>query len=514
MPYRYLSTPIYYVNDRPHLGHAYASIHADVMARYWRAAGHQVYFLTGADEHGEKIAKAAQAADEPIQHFVDRNAQCFKDAWHTLQVEPDHFVRTTDAGHRAVVGQVLGRLWQAGDIYLAEYEGLYSIGQERFVTEKELVDGKLPEDRDPPVIRREANYFFRMEKYRARLRAHLDAHPDLIQPARYRNEILQLLEEPIGDLSISRPRSRLAWGIPIPWDDAHVTYVWFDALLSYVSPLDYPDGTAFAQYWPQACHLIGKDILRTHTLFWLSIAFAAGIAPYRRLFVSGHLLGADGRKMSKSLNNGVDPLAAAARYGVDALRYTLVREVSFGVDGIISNAIIEQRLQRDLADDLGNLAARTLAMIVRYRAGAVPTPGQYETADLALIAQAAALPERVLALVDDIKLAQAVETIMNFVRQLNQYVALNAPWSLAKQVDRAIRLDTVLYTLIEGIRSAADLLAPVMPTKMAQLRAHLGLAAQPGWALAWGDGVRPGTPVRELVLFPKPVATTLPGAAE
>jgi len=507
MTSRYLSTPIYYVNDRPHLGHAYASIHADVMARYWRAAGHEVYFLTGADEHGEKIAKAAHAAQEPVQHFVDRNAQAFQDAWHILQVEPDRFVRTTEASHRAVVSAVLQQLWQAGDIYLAEYEGLYSVGQERYVTEKELIDGKLPEDRDPPVIRREANYFFRMEKYRPALRAHLDAHPALIQPARYRNEILQLLEEPIGDLSISRPRSRLSWGIPIPWDDAHVTYVWFDALLSYVSPLGYPDGVSFKQYWPEARHLIGKDILRTHTLFWLSIAFAAGIPPYQRLFVSGHLLGADGRKMSKSLSNGVDPLDAAARYGVDALRYTLVREVSFGADGIISHAVIEQRLQRDLADDLGNLAARTLAMIERYRAGIIPAPGDYQPDDLALIAQAHVLPARVLAWVDEIKLAQAVEAIMNFVRQLNQYVALNAPWSLAKhhdQSDQQARLDTVLYLLVEGIRCAADLLAPVMPAKMAQLRTHLGLPPVPSWALEWGHGVQPGMQVQPLVLFPKP----------
>lgn len=502
MSCRYITTPIYYVNDRPHLGHAYASIHADVMARYFSAAGHQVFFLTGADEHGEKIAKAAQAAGEDIQSFVDRNARLFQDAWHCLDVAPNHFVRTTDAGHQHLVGTLLTQLHDAGDIYLADYEGLYSIGQERFVTDKELVDGKLPEDRDPPIVRREANYFFRMEKYRDAIRAHLDSHPELIQPSRYRNEILQLLDEPIGDLSISRPRSRLSWGIPIPWDDAHVTYVWFDALLSYISPLGYPHGEAYQRFWPAARHVIGKDILRTHTLFWLSMALAIGIPPYQRLHVSGHLLGADGRKMSKSLGNGVDPLVAAKRYGIDVLRYTLVREISFGQDGIISNAIIEQRLNRDLANDLGNLAARSLAMIRQYRAGVVPAPHDYQTIEHQLIEVASALPARVLELVDDMKVAQAVERVMEFVRQLNQYVAQTSPWELAKQ-QQAERLDTVLYTLAEGLRSAADLLAPVMPTKMAQLRRQLGLADGTAWDVQWGCGVVPGQLTYSELLFEK-----------
>jgi len=509
MSCRYITTPIYYVNDRPHLGHAYASIHADVMARYFRAAGDEVFFLTGADEHGEKIAKAAQASGEELQHFVDRNAHLFQDAWLRLDVTPNHFVRTTDAAHQQVVSAILAQLYAADDIYLADYEGLYSIGQERFVTDKELVDGKLPEDRDPPVVRREANYFFRMEKYRETIRTHLYTHPDLIQPVRYRNEILQLLEEPIGNLSISRPRSRLSWGIPIPWDEAHVTYVWFDALLSYISPLGYPDGEAYRRFWPAARHVIGKDILRTHTLFWLSMAAAIGIQPYQRLHVSGHLLGADGRKMSKSLGNGVDPLEAAERYGTDVLRYTLVREVSFGLDGIISNAVIEQRLNRDLADDLGNLAARSLAMMHKYRAGAIPAPHDYQAAEQALIALADTLPARVLELVDEMKVAQAVERVMEFVRQLNQYVAQTEPWALAKLPQQAHRLDTVLYTLAEGLRIAADLLAPVMPGKMAQLKRQLGGAAGPSWNVAWGHGVVPGQLTHSELLFPKQVSEGL-----
>ena len=503
MASRYITTPIYYVNDRPHLGHAYASIHADVMARYFRAAGEDVFFLTGADEHGEKIVKAAGVAGEDVQAFVDRNAALFRDAWERLDVVPSHFVRTTNSTHRHCVQAVLKRLHDSGDIYLAEYEGLYSVGQERFVTEKELANGKLPEDREPPQVRREANYFFRMEKYRTWILAYLRDHPDLIQPVQYRNEVLQLLAEPIGDLSISRPKSRLSWGIPIPWDQDHVTYVWFDALLSYVSPLGYPSGEAYQRYWPAAHHVIGKDILRTHTLFWLSIGKALGIPPYQRLHVSGHLLGADGRKMSKSLGNAVDPLEAAARYGTDVLRYALVREVSFGFDGIITNKVIEQRLSRDLADDLGNLVSRSIAMIEKYRGGTVPAPDAYEAPERDIALMADALPARVLTLVDDMKVAQAVEQIMEFVRQLNQYVATAAPWVLARRPDQSKRLDTVLYTLAEGLRVAADLLAPVMPTKMGELRQRLGLTSQASWNVKWGEGVMAGCAVKGGVLFPK-----------
>jgi methionyl-tRNA synthetase len=510
MTYRYITTPIYYVNDRPHMGHAYASVHADIMARYLRAAGHQVMLLTGADEHGEKIAKAAAQAGEAPRAFAERHAQSFQAAWRCLAVEPDHFVRTTAPSHARVVAACLTRLFEAGEIYLADYEGLYSVGQERFVTEKELVDGKLPEDKEPPVVRREPNYFFRMETHRAWMRQLLLDTPDLIQPAQYRNEVLKLLEEPIGDLSISRPVERLDWGIPIPWDAQHVTYVWFDALLSYVSPLGYPDQAAFAHYWPSVRHIVGKDILRTHTLFWLSMTHALGIEPYKRLHVSGHLLGADGRKMSKSLGNGVDPLAAADTYGVDALRYTLVREVSFGFDGIISEAVIEQRLNRDLADDLGNLTARTLSMLAKYRGARAPTPGVYTAPELALIARVSELPAVVLALVDEMKPGRAVEQVMELVKQLNVYVATSAPWALAKDASASARLDTVLYTLVEALYHVANLLDPVMPGKMQELRSLLGVAAQARWNVSWGDGVAPGSAIREGILFPKRASADKP----
>ncbi|WP_043225102.1 methionine--tRNA ligase [Burkholderia glumae] len=504
MDYRYITTPIYYVNDRPHMGHAYASVHADVLARYLRLAGKEVVLVTGADEHGEKIAKAAKHAGEAPEVFTARHAQAFQQAWQQLSVSPDIFVRTTSPRHKQVVTDCLSRLYADGEIYLSEYEALYSVGQERFVTEKELVNGKLPEDKEPPILRKEQNYFFKMEKHRDWMRQMLLGNPDLIQPSHYRNEILRLLEEPIGDLSISRPASRLTWGIPIPWDSGHVTYVWFDALLSYVSAIGYPEASTFNKFWPTATHVIGKDILRTHTLFWLSMCRALGIEPYMKLFVSGHLLGADGRKMSKSLGNGVDPLVAAENYGTDTLRYVLLREVSFGSDGVLSNQIIEQRLHRDLADDLGNLASRSVAMTIKYRNGIVPAPSAYGELERSIMDRCAALPDTVLRLVEDMKIGQALERIMEYVRQLNGYIAVSEPWRLAKEEQGASpRLDTVLYTVLEGIQAAANLLAPAMPTKMAELRTMLGLSEVSDWNVPWGNGVQPGSRVYEGILFPK-----------
>lgn len=482
----FVTTPIYYVNDRPHMGHAYASIHADVVARMFRMAGRDVFFLTGADEHGEKIAKAAAAAGESIQGFVDRNVAHFKDAWRRLDVLPDHFIRTSDIQHKAYVAEVLQRLYEQGEIYSAEYEGLYSIGQERFVTEKELVDGKLPEDKDPPLLRKETNYFFRMEKHRQWMAEYIERNAKLINPPGFANEILQLLAEPIGDLSISRPASRLSWGIPFPWDETHVVYVWFDALLSYMSPLTRE--RSFAHWWPAANHLIGKDILRTHTLFWLSICHALGVPPYARLHVSGHLLGFDGRKMSKSLNNGVDPLAAADKYGVDTLRYALIKEVRFGNDGIISEQTIEQRLNNDLASDIGNLASRTIAMIHRYRAGIVPAVEPITQRGRELQAMAAPLFDRLLECAAEMRLAQGYEYVLEYARELNRYVNESAPWELAKSEGNCARLDEALYTLHNGLRALSVLLTPVMPAKMTEMRAGLGIAREPlAWKMHPGD---------------------------
>lgn len=498
----YVTTPIYYVNAQPHMGHAYATAVADTLARYHKQAGYHTFFLTGTDEHGEKVAKAASAAGMTPQLFTDQISGRFRVAWDTLGVEYSDFVRTTEDRHKKVVQQVLQQVYDAGDIYYAEYEGLYSVGQERFVTDKELVDGKLPEDPTPPEWRKEGNYFFRMEKYRDWLIEHIEAHPDFIQPAGYRNEVLGMLREPIGDLSISRPKSRVSWGIPLPWDADHVTYVWFDALLNYISALEYPSGERFAQFWNSAWHVIGKDILKPHAIFWPIMLKAMGLPVYQRLNVSGYLLGFDGRKMSKSLGNGVDPIEAAQKYGRETLRYALLREVSFGVDGIISDSIIEGRLNSDLANDLGNLLSRSLSMVHKYRAGVVPAVGSWSEREEDIKQAALRLPTEVLRLVRELKIAQAIEASMEFVRDLNRYIAEKQPWVMMREQKDA-DLDTALYVIMEGLRVASVLLEPVMPDKMQALRAQMNLnesyRLEPAWGLTPAGTVLGNSEV----LFPK-----------
>jgi methionyl-tRNA synthetase len=313
IPSFYVTTPIYYANGSPHIGSLYTTVVADFLARYHRLASDLTCFLTGLDEHGEKIFQTAQAQGTTPQPFVDEIAERFQQTWQAFDISHDIFMRTTNPEHGRIVRAVLEQVYTAGDIYFAEYEGRYCVGCERFLTEKELVDGCCPDHGTVPELRHEGNWFFRMERYRPWLRTELLAQPDLIAPERYRNETLAMLSEPIGDLSISRPRARVPWGIPLPWDPEQVTYVWFDALLNYLTTLGYPDGVAYRTFWPSAHHLIGKDILKPHAIFWPIMLRAMGVPLYRRLLVGGFLLGADGRKMSKSLGNVVDPFALAER---------------------------------------------------------------------------------------------------------------------------------------------------------------------------------------------------------
>lgn len=470
----YITTPLYYVNGDPHIGHAYTTVVADFLVRFHRLAGDDTFFLTGTDEHGEKIFKAAQAAGMETPAYVDSIAAKFIDAWKTLQITNDDFIRTTEPRHTKIVQQVLQSVYDQGDIYYDEYEGAYCVGCERFLTDRDLVDGKCPDHNAIPETRREGNYFFRMEKHREWLIGHIQQNPEFIRPEGYANEILSILSEPIGDLSISRPRQRVPWGIGLPWDDDHVTYVWFDALLNYVSALGYPDGDRYSRYWTSARHLIGKDILKTHAIFWPTMLHAMGAPVYAGLNVGGYLMGSDGRKMSKTLGNVVDPFVLAQRYSADAVRYYLIKDVPYGQDSSVGEKALVDRHNADLANDLGNLVSRVRALLIRHLDATLPEPVP-TTVEEEIVAQGTGLQEKVTELIAQLKFWAALEEVMQFVRRLNRYFNDEEPWKLAKDPSGKQRLGTVLYTCVEGLRIVSILLEPALPSKVVELRRSLSL---------------------------------------
>ncbi|OQY50460.1 MAG: methionine--tRNA ligase [Desulfobacteraceae bacterium 4572_87] len=367
----YITTPIYYVNAEPHIGHAYTTIVADVLNRFHKLVGLKTFFLTGTDEHGDKIVTAAENSGQTPKEYVDRISGMFQALWPRLNISNSAFIRTTDAYHQETVRNILSLVKEKDDIYFSEYEGLYCFGCERFYTEKELVDGKCPDHRTEPDVIKEANYFFRMSRYQEWLVEHITKNPDFIRPERYRNEVLSFLSEPLEDLCISRPKSRLTWGITLPFDENFVTYVWFDALINYVSALGYPDGERFNRFWPYAQHTIAKDILKPHGIYWPCMLKSAGIEPYRHLNVHGYW-SIDAGKMSKSVGNVVDPLSLVDIYGVDPFRYFVMREMAFGLDSEFSEKALVGRLNADLANDLGNLVSRSLTMVHKYFDGVLP----------------------------------------------------------------------------------------------------------------------------------------------
>lgn len=516
----YITTPIYYVNDVPHIGHAYTTIAADVLARYHRLRGRQVFFLTGVDEHGQKVQQAAAKAGIDPQAYCDKLAPQFERLWQRLNISNDAFIRTTDKQHQEIVQRYLRELFERKLIYSDQYTGWYCTFDERFWTEKDVVDGLCPDCKRPVEQLSERNYFFKMGQYQDRLITHIKQHPDFILPTSRRNEVLGFLEsQKLGDLSISRPKSRLSWGIELPFDPDYVTYVWFDALVNYVSALEYlpEEKPAGNHFWPADVHLVGKDILTTHAVYWSTILMALGLDLPKTIFAHGWWT-VDGEKMSKSRGNVVDPNAMVDRFGTDAFRYFLLREVPFGYDGDFSETAMIGRSNSELANGVGNLLSRTLTLIERYRDGRIPAPGKERASDRNLQQAATALLNAILpAHFSQLEFNRALESIWQVVQLGNQYVDSMKPWNLAKNNADADQLNTVLYHLAETLRILGQAIYPFMPQTTDELFAQLGVTKvvydtplrEP---ISWG-GLKPGTQIQKgRVLFPRIEPNKLTGA--
>ena len=495
----YVTTPIYYVNATPHVGHAYTTIAADILARHRRQRGEETFFLTGTDEHGSNIARVAEEAGLDPKTFVDRNAAKFLEMTQRINVSNDFFIRTTDERHEALVQEFLQRIYDAGEIYEGVYAGLYCSRCEAFYSEAELVDGNCPQHGIPPEWVEEKNYFFRLSAYQDRLLELYDSNPDFVLPKFRANEARSFIEQGLEDISVSRATQR--WGVSVPWDPDQVVYVWVDALINYWSAL------AFARenqdlrptLWPEVHHLLAKDILKFHCVIWPALLMGAGISVPKQLFVHGYLL-MDDRKMSKSVGNVIDPLDLIDVYGVDPVRYYLFRAASFGQDGNISVDGLHERYERELGNDLGNLLSRTTAMVSRYRDGALPVVAGTEE----LAAQMDSLAAKVAARLDAYDLTGGLDEIWELVRALNRHVEQNAPWELAKDDTRAPDLDRVLFDLADGLRVLAIALSSYLPETAPRILDALGQEESVDWSdvragrTRAAEGIEPAQP-----LFPR-----------
>jgi len=514
----YITTPIYYVNDVPHIGHAYTTTAADVAARFHRQLGDEVFFLTGTDEHGTKVEQAACARGLTPKQHVDEVVAKFKEVAAKVGASNDFFIRTTDPEHEKFVQDFVQRCYDAGDIYKSSYTGLYCPACEAYYIEENLVNGFCPDHGTKPVQMDEDNYFFRLSAFQERLGAHYRNNPDFVRPKHRYNEALSFIEQGLDDISISR--ATLKWGIGVPWDDSQVIYVWVDALINYLSALTYAPGQdLMARFWPASYHLMAQDILKFHGIIWPALLMSAGYELPEHLFIHGYLkLG--GEKMSKTRGNVMDPFPLIEQYGADPFRFYCLREVSFGQDGMVSEEGFKSRYNTELANDLGNLLSRTTSMIGKYRGGVVPAlPAGRSAAESPLAADAGAAIAAARAQLEDMDLTSALESIWVFVRRLNRYVEEQAPWKLAKEADAAgsgtlkgeagqaavAALDATLYDLAEGLRLLSVLLHSFIPATAAAIRERLGLGdATPAWQEAgWGLLLGGTTAIAGAPLFPR-----------
>ena len=489
----YISTPIYYVNDKPHIGHAYTTILADVIARFYRQLNYDTFFLTGLDEHGQKVQEAASNRKVEPQDHCNEMAPRFIELWEKLHISNDDFIRTTEERHKKVVQEFLQLVFDKGDIYKDEYTGLYSVSEERFITEKEAESGIF---RDIKELK-EINYFFKMSNFQTQLIDHIENNNNFILHAYRKNEILGFLKQPLSDLCISRPKSRLNWGIELPFDDEYVTYVWFDALINYLTATGYgEDDLSYNKWWPADCHLIGKDILTTHAVYWPTMLLSAGIPLPKTIFAHGWWL-SDSSKMSKSVGNVVNPLDLIEEYGVDPVRYYLMREMVLGQDANFTMESFIKRYNSDLANDYGNLLNRVSTLIKKNYDGLIPDKGEQTSSEEEIIKSAEALLNGMSNKIKEMKINDSIEDIMKFVRSINKYMEEQKPWKLVKE-DK-VGAGTILYTAGESMRVATILLSPVMPNRCAEVLHTFNS----GKSLEWG-GLKPGVKLNDHeTLFPR-----------
>lgn len=477
----YITTPIYYPSDKLHIGHTYSTVAADTMARYKRFQGYDTFFLTGTDEHGQKIEDKAKEAGVTPKEYVDKIVAGIKDLWKLMNISNDKFIRTTDEYHEKAVQKIFRKMYDKGDIYKGHYEGLYCKPCESFWTETQAVDGKCPDCGRPVTKEREEAYFFKLSAYADKLLKYYEEHPGFIEPQSRQNEMVNNFIKPgLQDLCVSR--SSFKWGIPVPVNEDHVIYVWLDALTNYITALGFgsEDDTLYKKFWPADVHLIGKDIIRFHTIYWPAFLMSLDEPLPEKVYGHGWVL-LEGGKMSKSKGNVVDPVILAERYGVDALRYYLLREIAFGSDGVFSNENLINRINSDLANDLGNLVSRTVAMVQKYFGGTIPAEREAGEFDADLKALAAVTKTDAEADLDKLNFSVALTNIWKFVSRTNKYIDETAPWALAKDESSKARLAEVMYNLCESIRIISVLIAPFMPETASKIRAQLGVSESFEW---------------------------------